>query len=67
MANDSKDAQAPLMTSADVAAYLQVSEGTVKQWVHRRILPFVKVGRLNRFRREDIDAWVNDGKPGEAA
>lgn len=50
----------PLMTAEEVAAHLQVSEGTVNQWVKAGRIPVVKVGRLNRFRRADIDAWVDE-------
>ena len=47
-----------LWTAEKVAEYLQVSVGTVKQWVKYGKIPMTKVGRLNRFRKEDIDAWL---------
>lgn len=55
-----------LWTADEVAAYLQVSEGTVKQWVKFGRIPVTKVGSLNRFRREDIDAWLKESsRPAE--
>lgn len=57
--NDSNQSE-PLMTPEEVAAHLKVSEGTVGQWVKAGRIPVVKVGRLNRFRRSDIDAWVDE-------
>jgi excisionase family DNA binding protein len=58
MANDGSNTSESLWTVEDVAAHLKVPEGTVNQWVKVRSLPVVKVGRLNRFRRSEIDAWV---------
>lgn len=43
---------------AEVAAYMGVSPSTVRRWAGERRLPVVKVGTLNRFRPEDIRAWV---------
>jgi excisionase family DNA binding protein len=42
----------------DVAAYLGIRRGTVYKWVERLGLPARKVGRLLKFRRPEIDAWV---------
>jgi excisionase family DNA binding protein len=42
----------------DVAAYLGVRRGTVYKWVERLGLPARKVGRLLKFKRSEIDAWV---------
>ena len=42
----------------DVAAYLGIRRGTVYKWVEQLGLPARKVGRLLKFRRPEIDAWV---------
>ncbi len=47
-----------LWVAEDVASYLRVSVRTVGQWAKSGRLPVVKVGSLNRFRREDIDEWL---------
>ena len=49
-----------LWTAEEVAEYLQVSGGTINQWVKAGRIPVVKVGKLNRFRREDIDSWLGE-------
>jgi excisionase family DNA binding protein len=41
-----------------LAAYLGVSRRTIEDWVHRRDVPFHKVGRLVRFRLSEIDTWI---------
>jgi excisionase family DNA binding protein len=41
------------------AAYLGCTDGTLRVWVSQRRVPFVKVGRLVRFRKQDLDAWLD--------
>jgi hypothetical protein len=43
-----------------MAAFLCVTEATLADWRYRRRGPaFVKVGRLVRYRPEDLDAWLD--------
>jgi len=44
----------------EVAEYLGISPKTVRKWANERRLPLVKIGALNRFRPDDIRAWVAD-------
>ena len=45
----------------ELAAYLGIKRDTVYKWINRRSLPAHKVGRLWKFRKEEIDAWVRSG------
>lgn len=48
-----------LQTPSQVAEYLQVTEATLADMRYRSRGPrFVKVGRLVRYRREDLEAWL---------
>jgi excisionase family DNA binding protein len=47
-----------LMTAAEVADFLGVSLDTVWDWHEAGELPSFKIGRAVRFRREEIDLWV---------
>lgn len=48
-----------LMSISEVAEVLGVPSATVYQWRHRGVGPRgVKVGRYLRFRREDLDLWI---------
>jgi excisionase family DNA binding protein len=49
-----------LMTPEDVSRYLGVSVETLNVWrcTKRYNLPYVKAGRLVRYRVEDIDIFV---------
>jgi excisionase family DNA binding protein len=46
----------------DVAAYLNVTEKTVYRLAQRGELPGFKVAGAWRFRRRDIDTWIDEQK-----
>jgi len=52
--------QPDIMTVEEVAAYLRVAERTVYEWAQKGEIPCGKLGASWRFKRSDIDAWVND-------
>lgn len=43
-----------LLTTAEAAAWFQVTERTVEAWRAKRILPFRKIGRTIRFKQSDL-------------
>ena len=49
----------------EVAAYLGVKRDTIYKWIDRKQMPAKKVGRLWKFKKDQIDEWVNAGKAGE--
>lgn len=52
-------AERGLMTPADAAAYLSVSQKTLAQWRWKGTGPvFVPVGRLIRYRMTDLESWA---------
>jgi len=53
------DSPAPAWTVRQVAEYLSVNERTVYRMAERGELPSFRVGGTWRFRREDIDAWID--------
>ena len=46
------------MTTEEVLEYLQVNLRTVYRLIRRRNIPAIRVGRQWRFRRGDIEAWL---------
>ena len=42
----------------DVARYLRYSPSTVRKMVHKKEIPFLKIRNAVRFRKEDIDEWI---------
>ena len=49
-----------LLNEKQAAEHLTVSPGTLSVWrsTGRYNLPFVKVGRMVRYRLTDLDAWL---------
>ena len=42
----------------EAAAYLGCTPDTLRIWVSQRRVPYVKVGRLTRFRKKDLDDYL---------
>lgn len=51
----------------DIAEHLGVSKDTVYAWIARRQMPAHKVGRLWKFQRAEVDAWVKAGGANDEA
>jgi predicted DNA-binding transcriptional regulator AlpA len=49
-----------LVDEKQAAEHLTVSPGTLSVWrsTGRYNLPFVKIGRMVRYRISDLDAWI---------
>jgi len=49
-----------LLTPEQASALIGVKVGTLAVWrcTKRYALPYIKVGRLVRYRREDVDAFI---------
>jgi len=49
----------PLLTSADVCAYLAIAPRTLKRYTAKKILSFIRLsGGAFRFRKSEIDAFL---------
>ena len=42
----------------DLGAVLKVKEPTIRSWVLLRKIPFIRCGRLIRFRPSQIEEWL---------
>lgn len=49
-----------LMTQREAAQYLGTSVGVLNVWRHlgKQKIPFVRWGRHIRYRKADLDAWI---------
>lgn len=47
-----------LWTVVDVATYLKLEEDTIRKMARNGILPGVKVGKVWRFRKNQINDWL---------
>jgi excisionase family DNA binding protein len=50
-----------LLTIAEVAEAVKLSEQTIRRYVLQRTIPFHKVIKAIRFRPSEIEAWVSAG------
>lgn len=52
------------MTAAEVAELLAVAPATIYEWARTGMLPAMRRGRVVRFRRWEVEAWIDaDGDP----
>ncbi len=51
---------AQLLSRREAAVYLGISEGTLAVWncTKRYPVPYVKMGRLAKYRQSDLDAFI---------
>jgi excisionase family DNA binding protein len=55
-----------LLTTAQVAEILGLSEGTLSTWrcTRQEEVPYLKIGRCVRYKRSDVEAWVRSWQQG---
>lgn len=51
-----------ILTLKEVAAYLKLAEKTAYRLASEGKLPCFKVGGSWRFKREDLEAWIEEQK-----
>ena len=44
-----------------IAEYLGVSSDTVYTWIPAKGMPAHRLGRLWKFKKEEVDSWVKSG------
>ncbi len=42
----------------EIAVHLGVKRDTIYKWIDRKKMPAHKVGRLWKFRKDEVDQWV---------
>ena len=45
----------------EISEYLGVSKDTVYSWINSKGMPAHRMGRLWKFKREEVDNWVKAG------
>lgn len=49
----------------EIAAYLGIKRDTVYKWIGEKQMPAHRMGRLWKFRKEEVDEWVKSGGAAE--
>ena len=63
MTNNNQEAHT-LMGPIEVGKYLGVAERTIYMWAQQGKIPAFKVGSVWRFRRSDVDRWLEANRSG---
>ena len=46
----------------EIGEYLGIKRDTVYKWISEKGMPAHKIGRLWKFKKDEVDTWVRDGK-----
>ena len=49
----------------EIAAYLGIKRDTVYRWITEKQMPAHRMGRLWKFKKDDVDGWVRKGGASE--
>ncbi len=55
---DNRISEDKLLTKTDVSKIINVSIKTIDKLVCKKEIPFIKIGRLVRFDRREIENWL---------
>jgi len=56
---------AELLTAAEAADYLRISEWTLRHWVSDKKIRFIKIGRAVPFKKTHLDRFLSDNVHGK--
>lgn len=48
----------------EICAHLGISRDTIYKWIDRKDMPAHRVGRLWKFKKDEVDDWVRTGGAG---
>ena len=54
----------PLLDISATAGYLNTSESTLRRWVKDGAIPTYKLGKTYRFKKEDVDVFIEASRVG---
>jgi len=59
--NDAKAVEGTreILSLSEAAEYLGMAEGTLRDWVRMRRVPFCKINGTIKFRRSKLDRWID--------
>lgn len=54
------DLKSELLTMHDVCDILKIKMRTLYSWIYKKKIPFVKLNRAIRFRRQDVEVYLKN-------
>ncbi len=55
----------PWVGTREIAEHLSVTKDTIHKWIKAGMIPCSRVGKLWKFKKSVVDAWVESGKASE--
>lgn len=46
----------------EAAKYMDVTKDTVRNWIKKTDIPAHKIGKLWKFKKSELDAWIKSGR-----
>ena len=53
------------LSISEICKYLGVSKDTVYEWIDKHEMPAHRMGRLWKFKKDEVDEWVKAGGAAE--
>lgn len=51
----------PWVSTKEIAEHLGVTMETVRKWIKASTIPCSRMGKLWKFKKSEVDAWVKSG------
>ena len=51
----------PWVSTRAIAEHLGVTKDTIHKWIKTGIIPCSRIGKLWKFKKSEVDAWVKSG------
>ena len=49
------------LTCKQLSSFLKLSQASIRRRVRTKTIPFIRIGRSLRFRKKDIEEWLESG------
>jgi excisionase family DNA binding protein len=46
----------------EIAEHLGVSKDTIRAWIKKDVIPHRRIGKQYKFKKSEVDAWVDSGE-----
>lgn len=53
------------LSISEICQYLGVTSDTIYKWIEKKNMPAHKIGRLWKFKKNEVDDWVLSGQAAE--
>lgn len=50
------------LSISEICKHLGISSDTVYKWIEKKGMPAHKIGRLWKFKKDEVDDWVRSGQ-----